>query len=82
MPLRNYIRAFILLFSPVAAIFCTVVRIIPTIWMYGYMPQHAYKFHEVAGWAMLPLAFLMLYALIKTLQWIAIPVNEYTLASQ
>jgi len=82
MPLRNYIRAFILLFSPVAAIFCNVVRIIPTIWMYGYMPQHAYKFHEVAGWAMLPLAFLILYALIKTLQWIAIPVNEYTLASQ
>jgi exosortase len=82
MPLRNYIRALILLISPLAAIFCNVVRIIPTIWMYGYMPQYAQKFHEYAGWAMLPLAFAMLYGLIRTLQWAVIPVNEYTLASQ
>jgi hypothetical protein len=59
-----------------------VVRVIPTIWMYGYMPQYAKEFHVYAGWAMLPLAFGMLYALIKTLQWAMIPVNEYTLASQ
>jgi exosortase len=82
MPLRNYIRALILLISPLAAIFCNVVRIIPTIWMYGYMPQYAEKFHECAGWAMLPLAFGLLYLLIRTLQWAVIPVNEYTLASQ
>jgi exosortase len=82
MPLRNYIRALILLISPLAAIFCNVVRIIPTIWMYGFMPDYAPKFHEFAGWAMLPLAFLMLYGLIRTLQWAVIPVNEYTLASQ
>jgi exosortase len=82
MPLRNYIRALILLISPLAAIFCNVVRIIPTIWMYGFMPDYAPRFHEFAGWAMLPLAFLMLYGLIRTLQWAVIPVNEYTLASQ
>ena len=82
MPLKNYIRAIILIASPLAAIFCNVVRVIPTIWMYGYMPQYAPRFHEFAGWAMLPLAFGMLYALIKTLQWAMIPVNEYTLASQ
>ena len=82
MPLRNYIRALILLISPLAAIFCNVIRIIPTIWMFGYMPQYAQRFHEFAGWAMLPLAFTMLYGLIRTLQWALIPVNEYTLASQ
>ncbi|MGA2441342.1 MAG: exosortase/archaeosortase family protein [Tepidisphaeraceae bacterium] len=82
MPLRNYIRAIILLFSPLAAIFCNVIRVIPTIWMYGYMPEHAKQFHFYAGWAMLPLAFGMLYGLIRTLQWAMIPVNEYTLASQ
>jgi exosortase len=82
MPLKNYVRALILLMSPLAAIFCNVVRVIPTIWMYGYMPEYAPKFHACAGWAMLPLAFLLLYALIKTLQWAMIPVNEYTLASQ
>jgi exosortase len=82
MPLKNYVRALILLISPIAAIFCNVVRVIPTIWMYGYMPEYAPKFHLYAGWAMLPLAFGLLYALIKTLQWAMIPVNEYTLASQ
>jgi exosortase/archaeosortase family protein len=71
-----------LLTSPLAAIFCNVVRVIPTIWMYGYEPDYAATFHTYAGWAMLPLAFGMLYGLIKTLQWAMIPVNEYTLASQ
>jgi exosortase len=82
MPLKNFVRALILLASPLAAIFCNVVRVIPTIWMYGYEPQYAPTFHTYAGWAMLPLAFGMLYGLIKTLQWAMIPVNEYTLASQ
>ncbi len=82
MPLKNLVRVLILLTSPLAAIFCNVVRVIPTIWMYGYEPAYAPTFHTYAGWAMLPLAFGMLYGLIKTLQWAMIPVNEYTLASQ
>jgi exosortase len=82
MPLKNLVRVLILLTSPLAAIFCNVVRVIPTIWMYGYEPDYAATFHTYAGWAMLPLAFGMLYGLIKTLQWAMIPVNEYTLASQ
>jgi exosortase len=82
MPLKNFVRALILLSSPLAAIFCNVVRVISTIWMYGYEPHYADTFHTYAGWAMLPLAFGMLYGLIKTLQWAMIPVNEYTLASQ
>jgi exosortase len=82
MPLKNFVRVLILLASPLAAIFCNVVRVIPTIWMYGYEPDYAPTFHTYAGWAMLPLAFGMLYGLIKTLQWAMIPVNEYTLASQ
>jgi exosortase len=82
MPLKNYVRAIILLLSPLAAIICNAVRVTSTIWMYGYMPEHAQQFHVYAGWAMLPLAFAMLYGLIKTLQWAMIPVNAYTLASQ
>jgi exosortase len=82
MPLKDWIRALILLASPLAAIVCNVIRVIPTIWMYGYEPKFAPTFHEWAGKAMLPLAFGMLYGLIKTLQWAMIPVNKYTLASQ
>ena len=49
MPLKNYVRALILLTSPLAAIFCNVVRVIPTIWMYGYMPDYAPRFHALRG---------------------------------
>lgn len=82
MPLKNYVRILILLCSPLATVLCNVVRIIPTILMFGYAPAYAQTFHLFAGWAMLPLAFLILYGIIKVLQWAMIPVNEYTLAAQ
>jgi len=83
MPLRNSVRFLILLASPLAAIFCNVVRTLPTIWLYGYgSKDFADKFHAFAGWMMLPLAFLLLYSIIKVLQWAMIPVTRYTLAAQ
>ena len=83
MPLRNSVRFLILLASPLAAILCNVVRIPPTILMYGYAnAKAAQEFHTWAGWAMLPMAFLLLYGLIKILRWAMIPVTTYTLASQ
>jgi exosortase len=82
LPLRNYVRVLILLASPLAAIFCNVLRVPPTIWMFGYEPKYAASFHSYSGWAMLPLAFLMLYGIIKLLEWAMIPVTEYPLASQ
>jgi exosortase len=82
LPLRNWVRILILLASPLAALLCNIIRLPPTIWMYGYEPQYASAFHTYAGWAMLPLAFLMLYGIIRVLQWAMIPVSQYPLASQ
>jgi exosortase len=83
MPLRNSVRLLILLASPLAAIFCNVVRLLPTIWLYGYKsPAIADAFHEYSGWMMLPLAFLMLYGIIGALRWAMVPVTQYTLAAQ
>ncbi len=83
LPLRNSVRFLVLLASPLAAIFCNVVRILPTIWLYGYAsPSFADAFHEYSGWAMVPIAFLMLLSIIKLLKWAMIPVMRYTLASQ
>jgi exosortase len=82
LPLRNFVRILILLASPLSAIFCNLVRILPTVWMFGYAPQYAKEFHDYAGWAMLFVAFAMLYGIIRVLQWAMIPVNQYTLASQ
>lgn len=83
LPLRNSVRWLILLASPLATIFCNVVRIIPTAWLYG-QPESidfAHSFHDIAGWLMLPMAGLLLYGIIKLLRWAMIPVNRYTLAS-
>lgn len=83
MPLRNSVRVLLLLLSPLAAIACNVIRILPTVWLYGNASNHiAEQFHDYAGWIMLPIAFAMLYGIIKVLRWAMIPVTRYTLASQ
>jgi len=80
-PLRNYVRAIILLGSPVSAILCNVIRLVATVWMYGNYPtETANAFHDISGWVMIPVAFLMLMGIIRLLRWAMIPVTTYTLA--
>ena len=82
LPLRNSVRLAVLAASPLAAIFCNVVRILPTIWLYSYHTKSvADLFHDYSGYMMLPIAFLILLGLIKALRWAMIPVMRYTLAS-
>ena len=83
MPLRNSVRALILLASPLAAIFCNVVRLLPTVWVYAHASRTtADTVHDYAGWAMLPIAIGLLYGIIRALRWAMIPVTRYTLAGQ
>lgn len=80
-PLRWYVRLLILVGSPISAIVCNVIRLVPTVWFYGYTPGNvASSFHDVSGWMMLPIAFLLLMGIVKLLQWALVPVNTYTLA--
>jgi exosortase len=82
-PLRHYVRVLILLASPVSAIICNVVRLVPTLWVYGHHSQQiAHTFHDIAGWVMLVPAFLLLMGIIRLLRWAMIPVQHYTLASE
>src|SRR3954463_13384515 len=75
LPLRNSVRFLVLLASPLSAIFCNVLRILPTVWIYGYWSKSAGDaFHEWSGWPMLPISFLILLAIIMTLRWAMIPV--------
>jgi exosortase len=83
LPLKNFVRVLVLLASPLAAILCNVVRILPTVWLYGFHSKSAAdKFHDYSGWIMLPIAFLLLYGIIRLMRWALIPVTRYTLASQ
>jgi exosortase len=82
LPLRNRVRLLILLVSPFAAIFCNLIRILPTVWLYGNAPKGlAIRFHDYSGWLMLPIALLMLLSIIRLLRWAMIPVMRYTLAT-
>jgi exosortase len=83
MPLRNSVRILVLLASPVAAIACNVVRLIPTIWLYGFSSSGvADWFHDISGWVMLPVGFFMLLGIIRLLRWALIPVARFNLAYQ
>jgi exosortase/archaeosortase family protein len=82
LPLRNRVRFLILLASPFAAILCNLIRIMPTVWLYGNAPRNvARAFHDYSGWLMLPIALLMLLGIIRLLRWAMIPVMRYTLAA-
>jgi exosortase len=80
-PLRTHVRIAILLATPVSAVACNVVRLVPTVWMYGYHPgELANGFHEVSGWAMLLVSFGVLLGIIRLLRWAMLPVTRFTLA--
>jgi exosortase len=81
-PLRGYVRVLILVASPLTAILCNVIRLVPTVWVMGHVSRETgERFHDVAGWVMLVVAFLMLMSIEKVLKWAMVPVREYTLAS-
>jgi exosortase/archaeosortase family protein len=72
----------ILVASPLSAIMCNVARLTPTLWLYGYSTKEmGERFHDVAGWVMLAVAFMLLMGIIRVLRWAMIPVTQYTLAS-
>jgi exosortase len=80
-PLRSYVRVLLLVASPIAAIFCNVVRLVPTVYVYGHHSSWlAEHFHTFGGWVMLFAAFLMLMGILRTLRWALIPVYRFTLA--
>ncbi len=80
-PLRWYVRLIVLVASPVCAIVCNVIRLVPTVWFYGYFPESvANRFHDVSGWLMLPISFLILMGIIRLLRWALVPVAVFTLA--
>lgn len=83
MPLRNSVRLLVLAASPLAAIVCNVIRLIPTVWLYGYAEKDLAKsFHDIGGWIMLPVAFFMLLGVMRLLRWALVPVAKYNLAYQ
>jgi len=72
-PRRPYQRIGILLASPGVAIACNVIRLVPTVWVFGHTSAgFAETFHDVTGWVMLGVAFVLM-GIARLLRWTATP---------
>ncbi|MEM1026570.1 MAG: exosortase/archaeosortase family protein [Planctomycetota bacterium] len=83
-PLRPSVRVALIVLSPIAAVLCNVIRVVPTVLLTGHYPDTAGPmFHDLAGWAMLAVSFLLLMGFIRMLRWAEVPVMQpqATLAS-
>lgn len=76
-PLLYSVRTALLVISPLVAILCNIIRLVPTVWVYGtYSEAVAEQFHNWSGWAMIVVAFLLVMGLIRLLQWVDLPVMQ------
>jgi exosortase len=76
-PLRTWVRWLVILLSPLITLIANVLRLIPTLLLYGYASKEtAKKFHDMAGWAMLPVAFLLLMFVIHFIEALGIEVRS------
>jgi exosortase len=68
-PLRPWLRVLLLLASPLVAVIANVIRLVPTVWMFGhYSNDVAETFHSASGWAMIVLSFLGLMSLCRAIE--------------
>jgi len=66
---RWYVRAALLAASPLVAIAANLLRLVPTVLMFGHRSaEAAEKFHEISGWVMTVLAFLLLMGFSRLLE--------------
>jgi exosortase/archaeosortase family protein len=71
VPLRAGTRLLLMAIIALIALAAKVVRLVPTSLLYGQVSvEYASTFHDVSGWAMLPLALLALVALLRLLRWL------------
>jgi exosortase/archaeosortase family protein len=81
-PLRPIARLTVLIISPLVAVVFNVIRLVPSIWVFGHASAGiAERFHTFSGWMMLVLAFLGLMSILKVLRWAMVPVFRFPLAS-
>lgn len=82
LPLRNGARLALLLLSPFIALFCNVLRLVPTSIMFGMDdPAAAELVYSWSGLAMIPIAILMLIGSLRFLNWLDLPITTWRLVT-
>ena len=83
MPLRTVPRLILLALAPMIALVCNVIRLVPTALFYGFGDAEvAEKFHDISGWVMLPVAFVILWKVMDLMKWLDLPVERFHLATR
>ena len=68
-PLRRSLRVALLAAAPLVAVVANVLRLVPTVWLFGHSSaETAQKFHDASGWAMTAAAFVLLVAMFRRLE--------------
>jgi exosortase len=63
-------RVLIMLASPIVAVAVNVARLVPTVCLYGYADEKtATLFHDVSGWAMMPIALFGMIGVGSLFRW-------------
>jgi len=79
----GYVRVLILVGSPVVAVVCNVVRLVPTVYMFGHFQKGtAEAFHNAAGWVMLLVGYGLLMGVVRMVRWISDPRAQSTASRQ
>lgn len=72
--LSAFARLILLALSPALAVGCNIVRVVLTVVVYGEFDQTTGDmFHDLAGWAMIVIAALLLQGLLWVLAWAEVP---------
>lgn len=71
-------KMLILLSAIPIALICNIARIVATALGHHYFGQETADliFHDLSGWLMMPSAMLLLYLLLKLLDWLFVPAPE------
>lgn len=78
IPARPMVRVLLLATSPLLAVIVNILRLMPTVLFYGYAPKNtADAFHDLSGWLMMVVALFVLWAIMRILRWMELPVLSY-----
>jgi exosortase len=78
VPFRPATRLLLVALSPLVALICNIVRLVPTALFYGFTdPSTAEQVHDIAGWLMLPLSLVLLLGVVRLMRWLDLPVFRW-----
>jgi exosortase len=80
MPLRWGARLFLVLISPLVAVVCNVIRLVPSSIAFGFAEEStAVRVHEIFGWMMLAVAVVAMFLTLRLVRWLDLPVTRWRL---